>query len=87
MGKAAQRRITIDLSRAGDVAAMHETIAKRLRLGPDYGRNFDALYDALTEYGTGWKLTFKGVPAFAAALKDVCADAAAATPGLEIAFR
>ena len=63
-----------------------EDIAGALSLPEHYGRNLDAFYDVLTEYGGNWKIVFKHAGAVARGLRAVCADAMAETPGLEIMF-
>ena len=45
-----------------------------------------AMYDAFTEYGGEWKITFRNSAAAPEAFRQVCRDAVADTPGLEIAF-
>ena len=39
----------IDLSRVTDVTSLHEQLMESLPLPAWYGRNLDALYDALTD--------------------------------------
>lgn len=81
-----KREFTIDLKGARSARAIHSRIAAVLPVPSDYGRNYDALYDFLTEYASGWKLVFTHAGAAAAKLRQVCADAAADLGNLEIAF-
>lgn len=81
-----KQEFTIDLKGVRAASTLQRRIAAALPLPADYGRNFDALYDVLTEYGANWKITFLHAQTAPAALRTVCADAVAETPGLEIAF-
>ena len=65
---------------------MHDAIAATLPLPEHYGRNLDAFYDVLTEYGCNWKIVFRNAGAVAKGLRAVCTDAVEETPGLEIVF-
>lgn len=84
--KPAKKVFTVDLAGARSAAKMHDAIAAALPLPEHYGRNLDAFYDVLTEYGGSWKIAFKNAGAVARGLRTVCADAMTATPGLEIVF-
>lgn len=81
-----KQEFTIDLGGVRAASTLHRKLAAALPLPADYGRNFDALYDALTEYGSNWKITFVNAAAAPATLRTVCVDAMAETPGLEIHF-
>ena len=76
----------VDLADAHDAASLHAALAAQLPLPEHYGRNLDAFYDVLTEYGGNWKIVFKHAGAVARGLRAVCADAMTETPGLEIVF-
>jgi ribonuclease inhibitor len=77
---------TVDLTGVRSAARMHAAISGALPLPEHYGRNLDAFYDVLTEYGGNWKIVFKHAGAVARGLRAVCADAMTETPGLEIVF-
>ena len=84
--KPAKRVFTVDLASVRSAAKMHDAIAAALPLPEHYGRNLDALYDVLTEYGYNWKIVFRNAGTVARGLRTVCADAMAETPGLETVF-
>jgi len=67
-------------------AAAHDELARVLGFPAHYGRNLDALYDFLTEYGPRLRIVFENAKGAPASLKRLCADAVAGTPGLEIVF-
>ena len=77
---------TVDLAGVRTAAQLHERLASSLPLPPHYGRNLDALYDVLSEYGAAWRIVFRNVGAVAKGLRNVCADAMREIPGLEICF-
>lgn len=81
-----KREFTIDLKGIRVAKALHARLAEILPVPEGYGRNYDALFDFLTEYGSGLKVVFKNAKRAAATLRRVCADAAEETPGLEISF-
>ena len=83
---AKKKVFTVDLTGVRSAARMHAAIAGALPLPEHYGRNLDAFYDVLTEYGGNWKIVFKHAGAVARGLRAVCADAMTETPGLEIVF-
>ena len=64
----------------------HDALAKALEFPDYYGRNLDAMYDALTEYGGEWRIVFRNSANAPEMFRQVCMDAAADTPGLEIVF-
>ena len=76
----------VDLAGVRDADALHDALAASLPLPAHYGRNLDAFYDVLTEYGCNWKIAFRNAGAVARGLRAVCTDAMAETPGLEIVF-
>ena len=84
--KQAKRFFTVDLAGVRSAAKMHDAIAAALPLPEHYGRNLDALYDVLNEYGCNWKIVFRNAGTVARGLRKVCADAMAETPGLETVF-
>ena len=53
-----QNIFTVDLSGVSDRKGLHDRIQEALPLPEYYGRNLDALYDALTEFGNGWDVRF-----------------------------
>ena len=77
-------QFTIDLSRLRSSRAVNARIASVLPVPEGYGENYDALFDLLTEYGAEWQITFTHAAKSLTVLRDVCADAVADTPGLEI---
>ncbi len=81
-----RQTFSIDLADVTTAAQLHDTLASSLPLPQHYGRNLDAFYDVLTEFGTGWKIIFHHAGPAAAALRSVCADAMLDTPSLEIIF-
>ena len=44
------------------------------------------MYDVLTEYGSEWRIEFRNSANVPEMFRQVCLDAAADTPGLEIVF-
>lgn len=81
-----KKEFVIDLKGVRLAKTVHQKLAKVLPFPADYGHNFDALYDFLTEYGPKLKIVFKHAKSVGPTLKRVCEDAAAETPGLEISF-
>ena len=67
-------------------AAKTQTTAAAVPVPQDYGRNLDAMYDMFTEYGNEWRIEFRNSVNVPEAFRQVCMDAAADTPGLEIVF-
>ena len=67
----------VDLAGVHDAESLHDALAAQLPLPAHYGRNLDAFYDVLTEYGANWRIVFRHAGAAAAGLRQVCADAAA----------
>lgn len=76
----------VDLKGVRSSRAFHARVSNALPLPPTYGRNADALYDVLTEFGSDWRIVFRNAKGVPKLIRTVCADAAAETPGLEIAF-
>ena len=76
----------VDLAGVRDAEAMHDALAARLPLPSYYGRNLDALYDVLTEFGGDWRIVFRNAGPVADGLRDVCRDAMEETEGLEVIF-
>ena len=86
MKKIRHRRFVIDLAGVRIAARLHAILAEKLPLPEHYGRNLDAFYDVLTEFGPRWRIVFRNAGAAMNALRAVCEDAMAETPGLEILF-
>ena len=87
MKKPARKKTTRrKLQGVGTAEALHAALVAQLPLPAHYGRNLDAFYDVLTECGANWRVAFRHAGAAAAGLRQVCADAAEETPGLEIVF-
>lgn len=84
---------TIDLAGVTTPAELHRRIRVVLPCPAWYGNNLDALYDLLTEQGSGWHITFLRtaetdalLPAYTASLRRLCRRAMAETPGLIVEF-
>lgn len=86
MNKPRKRRFVVDLAGVRSAARLHSVLAEKLPLPEWYGRNLDALYDVLTEFGSNWNIVFRNVGASLKGLRSVCEDAASETPGLSISF-
>ena len=78
---------TVDLDGKKRKCAIMRRFAAAVPVPPHFGRNLDALYDVLTEYGAEWKIEFKNSANAPEAFRQVCEDAVAETPGLEIEWR
>ena len=81
-----KREFTIDLKGLRLATRLHAKLAEILPVPDGYGRNFDALYDFLTEHGANLKVVFKNAAHVSPILRQVCSDAVNETPGLEITF-
>lgn len=82
---------TVDLTGIGDRAQLHDRLKEALALPEYYGRNLDALYDALGEMQgsiriIGFEDAQKTMAGYARGLRAVCEDAAAENPQLQICF-
>ena len=77
----------VDLAGVRDADALHDALAASLPLPAHYGRNLDALFDVLTEYGCGWRIVFRNAGEGLDGLREVCGDAMGETEGLEIVFK
>ena len=84
---------TIDLAGAAVPAELHRRIRDVLPCPEWYGDNLDALYDLLTDQGSGWRVTFlcteeteSLLPAYMSSLRRLCRRAMAETPGLTVEF-
>ena len=83
----------IDLAGVATAAELHRRVRAVLPCPEWYGDNLDALYDLLTEQGSGWHITFLRtaetdalLPAYTASLRRLCRRAMAETPGLTVEF-
>ncbi len=83
----------IDLAGIATKEAFHALVAKELPMPDYYGRNLDALYDVLTEEGSGWNIIFyntgKAAPELEQYLvktRKMAVRAASETPELKIRF-
>ena len=90
---AVQNVFTVDLSGVSDRKGLHDRIQEALPMPEYYGRNLDAFYDVINEYGGSWKILFRGceevretMPAYLSALARLCMDAEAENAGLSIIF-
>ena len=82
----AKTEYRIDPANVTDGEALHNALAAALPLPEYYGRNLDAFYDVLTEFGGNWRIVFRNADSVCQAFRDLCADAMAETEGLEIVF-
>ena len=57
-----KHEFAIDLKGVADADALQGVLAASLPLPPDYGRNLDAFYDVLTEYGADRRIVFTTEP-------------------------
>ena len=85
-GNTRRRRFVVDLAGVRSAVRLHAVLAEQLPLPEHCGRNLDAFYDVLTEFGGRWSIVFRNAGAAARGLRAVCADAMEATPGLEVVF-
>ena len=81
-----KKEFVVDLEGKSRSCALQRRFAAALPLPSDYGRNLDAMYDALTEYGGEWRIVLRNSANAPEMFRQVCMDAAADTPGLEIVF-
>ncbi len=81
-----RRSFDIDLAGVADAEALHDRLAAALPLPQGYGRNLDALHDALTEFGGEWSIVFRNASGAPKGLRAVCRDAVSETPGLRVTF-
>ena len=86
--------ITLDGNAMTDRAAAHSHLAQRLELPAWYGRNLDALYDALTEIGTDTQIILENPAAvvenlgrYGEAMLSTMQEAAEENPHLIIMLR
>lgn len=84
---------TIDLSRVTDVNSLHEQLEEALPLPAWYGRNLDALYDALTELPGEASIYVSGQDRLPGQMRDyydrlcrVLRDVQQEVPGLKVFF-
>ena len=81
-----KKTFVVDLEGKSRSCALQRRFAAAVPVPPDYGRNLDAMYDVLTEYGGGWRIEFRNSAHAPETFRRVCMDAVADTPGLEIIF-
>ena len=81
-----KKEFAVDLAGARDAESLHAALAAQLPLPDCYGRNLDAFYDVLTEFGGGWRIVFRNAGPAADGLREVCRDAMTEIDGLEIVF-
>lgn len=81
-----KKTFVVDLEGKTRSCALQRRFAAVVPVPPDYGRNLDAIYDVLTEYGSEWRIEFRNSANAPEMFRQVCMDAAADTPGLEIVF-
>ena len=84
---------TIDLAGVSTAGELHRRVRAVLPCPEWYGDNLDALYDLLTDQGSGWQVTFLHtaetdalLPVYMTSLRRLCRRAMAETPGLTIEF-
>ena len=85
----------VDLTGVENRTELHDRIEQELPVPDWYGRNLDALYDALTEPGFGGRCTFcftgcsgagDGMQRYLEAMKQMCRAAVEENPGLTVEF-
>ncbi len=81
-----KRTFVVDLEGKSRSCALQRRFAAAVPVPSDYGRNLDAMYDVLTEYGSEWRIEFRNSMNVPEMFRQVCMDAAADTPGLEVIF-
>ena len=81
-----KKTFVVDLDGKTRSCALQRRFAAAVPVPPDYGRNLDAMYDVLTEYGSEWRIEFRNSANAPKMFRQACLDAAAATPGREIVF-
>lgn len=81
-----KRTFVVDLEGKSRSCALQRRFAAAVPVPSDYGRNLDAMYDVLTEYGSEWRIEFRNSMNVPEVFRQVCMDAAADTPGLEVIF-
>lgn len=86
MKRPQKQEFVIDLAGVRSSRSLQARLCKALPMPEDYGRNYDALYDVLTEYGPAWRIVFKNAQVALKVFRAVCADAQESAPGLEIVF-
>ena len=86
--------ITLDGALLAERTSAMDHLTEALSLPDWWGRNLDALYDLLTDQGSGWQVTFLHteetdtlLPAYMASLRRLCRRAMAETPGLTVDFQ
>ena len=87
-------KTTIDLAKVDTIETLHARLKRALHLPDYYGANLDALYDVLTEGGSGRTLVFRHAadfwsrfPDFLPRLVQVLLNARDETEGLDIVFQ
>ena len=81
-----KKMFVVDLEGKSRSCALQRRFASAVPVPPDYGCNLDAMYDVLTEYGSEWWIEFRNSANVPDTFRQVCLDAAADAPGLEIVF-
>ena len=81
-----KKTFVVDLEGKSRPCALQRRFAATVPVSPEYGRNLDAMYDVLTEYGGEWRIEFRNSTNVPEMFRQVCMDAVAGTPGLEIVF-
>ena len=81
----------LDCGQIDSLSALHEALQALLPLPSHYGRNFDALYDCLTELSRPIRLEVQNLSQSAlgragGVLKCVLSDAAACNPNFIVNF-
>ena len=70
----AKTEYRIDLANVTDGEALHDALAAALPLPEYYGRNLDAFYDVLTEFGGSWRIVFRNADSVCQAFRTLCAE-------------
>ena len=85
--------VLCDFERLATPEAVYDYLQQELSFPDWFGRNLDALYDALTEIGNGWDVRFTGcgliresLPAYMDALARLCRQAREEMENLTVTF-
>ena len=91
MSENKRKAFYIDLKEVTNKEEFHEAFARQLPLPEYYGKNLDALYDVLTEYGEDWTIIIYNIkgfeetePQYAASFIKMLSRAAKECPFLKI---
>lgn len=81
-----KKTYVVNLEGKSRSCALQRRFAAAVPVPRGYGHNLDAMYDVLTEFGNEWRIEFRNSSKVPKTFRQVCMDATADTPGLEIVF-